>query len=129
MVIHPSINPETTTHIPPEPAREEVFQEKDRASFTNPEKKALFGVAKLDDLIGSIGTLLKDIQLSQFSARQLDELTLLIAERWVVFFRDQDSTTEGQVKPFTQYGTLDKHLAQKGKDFIIIRGSTQDHCE
>ena len=102
--IHPAFNPKINGHIPPEPIREESFPEKDRASFADPEKKALLAVANRVDLTESIGTVLENVQLSQLREKQLDELALLVTERGVVFFRDQDLTTEGQVQLFEHYG-------------------------
>ena len=86
---------------------------KDRAFFADPDKKALFAVAKASDLTESIGTVLEGVQLSQLNKTQLDELALLVSERGVVFFRNQDLTTEKQVELFGHYGILDKHPAQK----------------
>lgn len=113
ITLHPNFNPKIKDHVPPEPIREEFHPDKDRASLADPEKKALFSVAKRVDLTESIGTQLKNIQLSQLSPQQLDELALLVAERGVVFFRDQDLTTEGQVKLFEHYG---------------ISAGSLDHC-
>jgi sulfonate dioxygenase len=129
ITLHPAFNPKIASHIPPDPIREQFYPDKDRASFADPEKKALFAVAKPLDLTESIGTVLENVQLSQLDGKQLDELALLVTERGVVFFRDQDLTTEQQVKLFEHYGTLDKHPAQKGQKFVNIRGSTQDHRE
>jgi len=129
ITLHPLFNPKITSHTPPDPVREEVVPEKDRAFFADPEKKALFAVAKRVDLTESIGTVLENIQLSQLNQTQLDELALLVAERGVVYFRDQDLTTDGQVKLFEHYGILDKHPAQKGQKHVIIKGSREDHRE
>jgi sulfonate dioxygenase len=129
ITIHPAFNPKIASHIPLDPVRKQVHPERDRASFADPEKKALFSVAKCVDLTESIGTLLENVQLSQLDNTQLDELALLVTERGVVFFRDQDLNTELQVKLFEHYGTLDKHPAQKDQKFVSIRGSTQDHRE
>lgn len=73
--------------------------------------------------------MLEGIQLPQLSAQQLDELALLVNERSVVFFRDQDLTTEQQVKLFEHYGELDRHPAQRGARHVVIRGSREDHRE
>ncbi|OAG37859.1 hypothetical protein AYO21_07965 [Fonsecaea monophora] len=113
VTLHPGFNAKIKDWVPPEPLREEIKPEKDRALFADPEKKALFAVAKRVDLTESIGTLLENVQLSQLDEKQLDELALLVTERGVVFFRDQDLTTEGQYKLFEHYGTLDRHPAQK----------------
>ncbi|KPI38271.1 putative alpha-ketoglutarate-dependent sulfonate dioxygenase [Cyphellophora attinorum] len=129
ITLHPSFNPKIQKHTPPEPIRSEVTPEPDRASFADPEKKALLSAARQVDLTESIGTILEDVQLSQLSPQQLDELALLVSERGVVFFRNQDLTTEKQVELFQHYGTLDKHPAQKDVKHVIIKGSTEDHRE
>jgi sulfonate dioxygenase len=113
IVIHPKFNPKINSHVPPDPIREEITPPKDRAFFADPTKAALFSVAKPVDLTESIGTVLENVQLSQLNEKQLDELVLLVNERGVVFFKDQDLTTEKQVKLFEHYGILDKHPAQK----------------
>lgn len=106
ITLHPLFNPKIRDHNPPEPTRKEFFPEKDRALFADPEKKALFAVAKRVDLTESIGTVLENVQLSQLTEQQLDELALLVTERGVIFFRDQDLTTEQQVKLFQHYGCI-----------------------
>lgn len=113
IVIHPHFNPKIAAHIPPDPIHQQITPPRDRAFFADPEKKALFKVAKPVDLTESIGTVLEGAQLSQLTEQQLDELALLVNERGVVFFRDQDLDTAGQVKLFEHYGILDKHPAQK----------------
>jgi len=129
ITLHPVFNPKIAKHVPPEPVREAVSVEKDRAAFADPEKKALFAVAKRVDLTESIGTVLEGVQLSQLNPAQLDELAALVNERGVVFFRDQDLTTEKQVQLFEHYGILDKHPAQKDQKHVTIKGSTEDHRE
>jgi sulfonate dioxygenase len=129
ITLHPSFNPKIQKHTPPEPIRSEVTPEPDRASFADPEKKALLSAARQVDLTESIGSILENVQLSQLSPQQLDELALLVSERGVVFFRNQDLTTEKQVELFQHYGTLDKHPAQKDVKHVIIKGSTEDHRE
>lgn len=104
ITIHPAFNSKINKHTAPEPLRKEIFPEKDRASFADPEKKALFATANPVDLTESIGTVLENVQLSQLNEKQLDELALLVTERGVVFFRDQDLTTEKQVQLFEHYG-------------------------
>ncbi|KAJ5794747.1 Taurine catabolism dioxygenase TauD/TfdA [Penicillium paradoxum] len=126
ITLHPHFNDKIKNHIPPEPLRETFIPPKDRALFADPEKKALFSVARRVDLTESIGTVLENVQLFQLNETQLDELALLVNERGVVFFRDQDLTTEKQVKLFEHYGILDRHPAQK---FVNINGSREDHRE
>jgi sulfonate dioxygenase len=67
------------------------------------------------DLTESIGTVLHDVQLSQLNETQLDELALLVSERGVVFFRQQNLTTDGQEKLFSHYGKL---TLQKDPKFL-----------
>ncbi|KAK3987786.1 putative alpha-ketoglutarate-dependent sulfonate dioxygenase [Cladorrhinum sp. PSN332] len=131
LTLHPKFNDKIKDHIPPDPPHQQRVPAKDRGSFADPEKKALFstGGAKRTDLTESLGTVLEGVQLSQLSPQQLDELALLVNERGVVFFRDQDLTTEGQVRIFEHYGELDKHPSQKDTRHFVIRGSTQDHRE
>lgn len=111
--IHPNFNPAIRSHIPPDPIRELITPPKDRAFFASPNKEALLSVAKAVDLTESIGTVLEGVQLSQLNGQQLDDLAALVNERGVVFFRDQDLTTDKQVELFEHYGILDKHPAQK----------------
>jgi sulfonate dioxygenase len=113
ITLHPKFNPNIREHVPDEEIRKGIEVPKDRAFFADPEKKSLFAVAKPVDLTESLGTLLEGVHLSQLNETQLDELALLVSERGVVFFRDQDLTTEKQVKLFEHYGILDKHPAQK----------------
>ncbi|OAL21510.1 hypothetical protein AYO22_07906 [Fonsecaea multimorphosa] len=131
ITLHPGFNAKIKDWVPPEPLREEFSPQKDRALFADPEKKALFSVARRVDLTESIGTLLENVQLSQLDEKQLDELALLVTERGVVFFRDQDLTTEGQYKLFEHYGinTLKRTAAQKDQKHLVIKGSQEDHRE
>ncbi|KAK4496416.1 hypothetical protein PRZ48_012396 [Zasmidium cellare] len=125
--LHPAFNPKIANHVPPEPLQQPLQVDKDRASFADPSKASLLSIATQTDLTESIGTILSNIQLSQLSPKQLDELALLVTERGVVFFRDQDLTTEQQVELFQHYGTLDRHPAQKNQKHVVIKGSTEDH--
>lgn len=132
-VIHPHFNPKIASHIPPDPIRSEFTPPKDRAFFADPAKAALFSVAHPVDLTESIGTVLENVQLSQLDGKQLDELALLVNERGVVFFRDQDLTTEKQVELFEHYGILDKHPAQQvcllAKEEKVSESINQDGIE
>ncbi|KIW73313.1 hypothetical protein PV04_01444 [Phialophora macrospora] len=129
VVLHPSFNPKIKAWTPPEPVREEMTPPRDRAFFVDPEKKTLLSAARRTDLTESIGTLLEGVQLSQLTGAQLDELALLVTERGVVFFRDQDLTTPDQYRVFEHYGTLDRHPAQKEVKHVVIKGSQDDHRE
>ncbi|KAM7194052.1 hypothetical protein V8F20_008148 [Naviculisporaceae sp. PSN 640] len=131
ITLHPKFNPKITAHTPPEPIRSEITPPPDRALFADPSKSSLLSIPslKLTHLTESLGTLLTGIQLSQLTPTQLDELALLVTERGVVFFRDQDLTTDSQVKLFEHYGILDRHPAQKDVKHVIIKGSREDHRE
>ncbi|KKY23947.1 putative alpha-ketoglutarate-dependent sulfonate [Phaeomoniella chlamydospora] len=124
--IHPLFNPKVRDWVPPEPPRKEFTPDKDRALFADKDKKALLSVAKRVDLTESIGTLLENVQLSQLNETQLDELALLVCERGVVFFKDQDLTTDQQIKLFEHYGVLDRHPTLRTERTVKIKGSNAD---
>ncbi|KAI1319091.1 hypothetical protein EDD11_004980 [Mortierella claussenii] len=77
----------------------------------DPEKKALFAnVTKRIDYSPKIGTELHGIKLSQLTEQQSEELAALIAERGVVFFRDQDDLDyKEHVKLGRRWGPLHVH--------------------
>ena len=123
-------NPIVRDYDPPDPAHQEYTPEPDRALFADPEKKALFGAAtRVEDLTESIGTYLEGIQLHELNDAQKDELALLVAERGVVFFRDQNITTDQQTELFSHYGKLDTHPAQQGSKVVNIGAATFKHRE
>ncbi|KAF6818895.1 TfdA family Taurine catabolism dioxygenase TauD [Colletotrichum plurivorum] len=70
------------------------FEFHDRGLVANREKPNLLpkgnGEIKATKLTPVIGTEIRGLQLSQLDDQQKDELALLIAERGVVVFRDQD---------------------------------------
>ncbi|KAK4224494.1 TfdA family taurine catabolism dioxygenase TauD [Podospora fimiseda] len=78
------------THFPPL----KPFEFDDRGLVANKKKPNLLSQTnpdlKVTKLTPSIGTEIRGLQLSQLSDLQKDELALLIAERGVVIFRDQD---------------------------------------
>lgn len=119
ITLHPHFNPRIASHIAPEPPHVERTPAPDRGFSADPEKKALLSAATRTDLTESIGTLLSQIQLSSLSNTQLDELALLVSERGVVFFRDQDLTTEQQVKLFEHYGDLDNIPLRRDSVILI----------
>ncbi|KIJ62882.1 hypothetical protein HYDPIDRAFT_93514 [Hydnomerulius pinastri MD-312] len=82
----------------------------DRGLFADPEKKALFGAAqKVKNLTPAIGTEILGIDLRQLTPAQKDELALLVAERGVVFFRDQELNVHEQLDIARHFGPLHKH--------------------
>ncbi|EHK25952.1 uncharacterized protein TRIVIDRAFT_17533, partial [Trichoderma virens Gv29-8] len=79
--------------------------DRDRAFFADPAKASLLGLATaVEEVTPIIGTELKGVQLSKLTDQQKDELALLVAERGVVFFRDQDITLEQQHALASYYG-------------------------
>lgn len=86
----------------------------DPGSRADPEKKALFGAAKeVIHLTAHIGTEITGLQLKDLTDQQKDELGLLIAERSVVFFRDQDISPQEQKKLGEWYGEIEVHVSAK----------------
>ncbi|ODV95467.1 hypothetical protein PACTADRAFT_75944 [Pachysolen tannophilus NRRL Y-2460] len=85
----------------------------DRGKFADPEKKALFSAVKeVKHLSKHLGTELVGVQLASLNEKQLDELALLIAERIVVFFRDQDLSPQRQVELGHYFGNVEVHAQQ-----------------
>lgn len=73
----------------------------------DPEKKALFGAAKaVNPLTSHVGTEIVGLQLKDLDDKQKDELALLVAERGVVFFRDQDLAPQEQEALGRYWGEL-----------------------
>ena len=78
----------------------------------NPSKRALFSAAKeVNDLTAHIGTEIVGLQLKDLTDQQKDELALLIAERSVVFFRDQDISPQQQKELGEYYGEVEIHVS------------------
>ncbi|KAJ3806324.1 alpha-ketoglutarate-dependent sulfonate dioxygenase [Lentinula lateritia] len=91
------------------PPLEEV-EVTERAIFADPEKKSLFRAAKkVRHYTPVIGTEISGIDLRQLSDSQKDELALLVAERGVVFFRDQEINIQEQLDLARYFGPLHKH--------------------
>ncbi|KAI9004334.1 hypothetical protein DFJ74DRAFT_693096 [Hyaloraphidium curvatum] len=89
----PATQPVTDhTPVPPAPAPQRHLA----GTKADPAKKSLFAApgAKVTDLTRNIGTEVLGLQLKDFTDQQLEDLVLLIAERGVVFFRDQDLNPE-----------------------------------
>jgi alpha-ketoglutarate-dependent taurine dioxygenase len=82
----------------------------DPGTRADPEKKALFAAAtKVIHLTKHIGTELVGLQLKDLTDQQKDELGLLIAERSVVFFRDQELNPRQQLELGEYYGEIEVH--------------------
>ncbi|KAG0679243.1 hypothetical protein C6P40_004327 [Pichia californica] len=82
----------------------------DRGKNADPEKKSLFGAAtEIINLTKNVGTEIVGLQLEDLTDQQKDELALLIAERVVVFFRDQKLSPSAQHKLGDYYGNVEVH--------------------
>ncbi|KUL86969.1 hypothetical protein ZTR_05740 [Talaromyces verruculosus] len=90
--------------------RSEPREYVDAGSRADPAKKALLGAAKeVIHLTRHIGTEIVGLQLKDLTNQQRDELALLIAERSVVFFRDQDLSPQQQKALGEHYGEVEVH--------------------
>ncbi|KAJ4172427.1 hypothetical protein NW754_002626 [Fusarium falciforme] len=103
---------ETTTFPPLQ-----SFEFNDRGLVANKAKSNLFpegnSEVQVSKITPVIGTEIRGLQLSQLNDLQKDELALLIAERGVVVFRDQDFKDIGiqKQKEFGRYfGPLHIHV-------------------
>lgn len=98
-------------------ARDQIFKKLkenyiERGKNADPEKKALFAkVKEVKHLTKFIGTELVGIQIEDLNEKELDELALLISERIVVFFRNQDLSPQKQLEigNFYSSGNVEKH--------------------
>lgn len=83
----------------------------DAGTRADKDKKSLFAAAtEVIDLTRHIGTEIVGVQLKDLSDEQKDELALLIAERSVVFFRDQQITPQEQRALGDYYGEVEVHV-------------------
>ncbi|KAK4506405.1 hypothetical protein PRZ48_000135 [Zasmidium cellare] len=81
-----------------------------RAAKTDKNKTSLLSAAtKVTNLTSHIGTEIEGLQLKDLTNQQRDELALLIAERSVVFFRDQDLSPQQQKELGEHYGKIEIH--------------------
>lgn len=82
----------------------------DAGTRADPSKKSLLDAAKdVIHLTTHIGTEIVGLQLKDLTDSQRDELALLIAERSVVFFRDQDLSPQKQLELGQYYGEVEVH--------------------
>jgi len=90
--------------------RNEPRKHVDPGARADPTKRALLSAAKeVIDLTTHIGTEIVGLQLKDLTDQQKDELGLLIAERSVVFFRDQSITPQQQKELGEWYGEIEIH--------------------
>ncbi|TVY62839.1 Alpha-ketoglutarate-dependent sulfonate dioxygenase [Lachnellula suecica] len=117
------LTPAVLGYTPPDPPIEEFTPPRDRAFFADPKKSALFeGATAVEEVTPYIGTELKGLQLSKLSDAQKDELALLVAERGVVFLRNQDITLEQQHALADYYGVQDKDPIQENPKHVTVVG-------
>lgn len=84
----------------------------DAGARADKSKKSLFSAAtKVTDLTTHIGTEIEGLQLKDLTDQQKDELALLIAERSVVFFRNQDLSPKQQLELGKYYGLPEVHVS------------------
>ncbi|CZT08090.1 hypothetical protein WAI453_002272 [Rhynchosporium graminicola] len=82
----------------------------DAGARADKSKSALLSGAKeVIHLTAHIGTEIVGLQLKDLTDTQKDELALLIAERSVVFFRDQDLSPQDQKKLGEYFGEVEIH--------------------
>lgn len=82
----------------------------ERAKYADPDKKALLSAAtEVRHLTTYIGTELVGIQIADLTDQQRDELALLVAERVVVFFRDQNLAPQKQLELGKYWGQVEVH--------------------
>jgi hypothetical protein len=82
----------------------------DAGTRADKNKTALFSAAKeVKNLTAHIGTEIVGLQLKDLTDQQRDELALLIAERSVVFFRDQDLSPQKQLELGKYFGEVEIH--------------------
>ncbi|KAK3313729.1 hypothetical protein B0H66DRAFT_359264 [Apodospora peruviana] len=85
------------------------FYEDAGARADKSKKNLLSAATKVTDLTSHIGTEIEGLQLKDLTAVQRDELALLIAERSVVFFRNQDITPQQQKELGEWFGEVEVH--------------------
>ncbi|KAH7075716.1 putative alpha-ketoglutarate-dependent sulfonate dioxygenase [Paraphoma chrysanthemicola] len=118
---------EVLNYKAPHPLVAEFEPPTDRAFFADATKKNLLDAAsKVKQLTPFIGTELEGIQLSQLTEAQKDELSLLAAERGVVFFRNQDITIDQQYELTKHFGLQDRDPNQVDARHVTILGRDDD---
>ncbi|KAJ5982957.1 Taurine catabolism dioxygenase TauD/TfdA [Penicillium waksmanii] len=113
----------------------------DPGTRADPEKKALLSAAKeIIHLTRHIGTEIFGLQLKDLTGQQKDELGLLIAERSVVFFRDQDISPQQQKELGEWFGEIEVHpqvpqvpgvpgVSRTQPAFVDLGGSSRWHTD
>ena len=90
--------------------KSEPWEYNDAGARADQSKSSLMNAAtKVTDLTRHIGTEIEGLQLKDLTPQQRDELALLISERSVVFFRDQDISPQQQEELARYYGRVEIH--------------------
>ncbi|CAJ2507338.1 Uu.00g085240.m01.CDS01 [Anthostomella pinea] len=90
--------------------RKDPWEHHEAGARADKSKTALLSAAtKVTDLTTHIGTEIEGLQLKDLTDQQKDELGLLIAERSVVFFRDQDLSPQQQLDLGKHFGVPEVH--------------------
>ncbi|KAI9301883.1 hypothetical protein BJ944DRAFT_168303 [Cunninghamella echinulata] len=88
----------------------EPFEHFDRGVRGDPKKASIYDNAEsVFDVTPHIGTEIRGLQLSQLTEQQKDDLALLVAERGVLFFRDQDINVDQGLEFAQSFGPLHIH--------------------
>lgn len=93
------------------------------------KKNLLAAATKVTDLTANIGTEIEGIQLKDLTNDQRDELALLIAERSIVFLRNQDISPQQQKELGEYYGEVEVHVSVTSSIHIRVRWQTDSACD
>lgn len=125
-VDHPElVNVFPTTKYPPIP----VISYEDRGLKADPTLKNLLANATVTHLAPKIGTEIAGLQLHELTDVQKDELALLVAQRGVVFFRDQEISIEQQLDLGRYFGPLHMHQnlghPEKYPEVVVVQNTLE----
>ena len=70
-------------------------------------------------LSGALGAEVQGVNLNDSSNKNFDIINKLLLEHKVIFFRDQNITTEEQISLAKCFGPLEKHIYVKGRENIL----------
>lgn len=95
------------------PAYEPITDFVDRGTFADKRQSDLLNAcSKVDDLTVNLGTELVGPQLAHLTEKQKDQLALLVAERGVVVFRDQEMDAHQLIDFGSYFGAKQRPLHQ-----------------
>ncbi len=83
-------------------------------------------------LSGALGAEVQGVNLNDSSNKNFDIINKLLLEHKVIFFRDQNISTEEQISLAKCFGPLEKHIYVKGREKYpeivrIIKGPNEKH--